>query len=51
MIMWGLSAMGGTLYLTLGRMHAEDGALKKEFGKEWDEYAQRVPYCVLPGVY
>jgi protein-S-isoprenylcysteine O-methyltransferase Ste14 len=50
-VMWGMSVMGGTLYLTLGRMQQEDQALKKEFGREWDNYARRVLYSVLPGIY
>jgi protein-S-isoprenylcysteine O-methyltransferase Ste14 len=41
----------GTLYLTLGRMAKEDEALRKEFGKKWDEWASRVPYCVIPGIW
>ena len=37
--------------MTLGRMSLEDAALKKQFGKEWDEWAKRVPYSIFPGVY
>jgi protein-S-isoprenylcysteine O-methyltransferase Ste14 len=29
----------------------EDAKLQKEFGKRWDEYAKRVPYRFVPGVY
>jgi protein-S-isoprenylcysteine O-methyltransferase Ste14 len=32
------------------RWDKEDKMLKKEFGKRWDEWAQRVPYAVLPGI-
>ena len=33
------------------RMSKEDIALKNHFGKEWDNWAKRVPYSMLPGVY
>ncbi|TFY79472.1 hypothetical protein EWM64_g4540 [Hericium alpestre] len=29
----------------------EDGYLKKEFGKEWEDYARRVPYRYIPGIW
>ena len=32
------------------RMPAEDAILKKEFGKDWDEWAKAVPYRLIPGV-
>jgi protein-S-isoprenylcysteine O-methyltransferase Ste14 len=32
------------------RWEREDQVLKKEFGKQWDEWAQRVPYAILPGI-
>lgn len=41
-------------YLMLGmciRMPNEDLALKKEFQGEWEEYAKRTPYRLIPGVY
>ncbi|KAF4612902.1 hypothetical protein D9613_011130 [Agrocybe pediades] len=41
----------GSLYLTLGRMPDEDKALRERFGKKWDEWAERVPYRVIPGVW
>ncbi|KAF8153145.1 hypothetical protein B0H34DRAFT_662599 [Crassisporium funariophilum] len=41
----------GTLALVLPRMSKEDAALKKKFGKEWEEWARRVPYSIFPGVY
>jgi len=52
--------IGGTIfvaYLTLGaaallsRSGNEDEMLKKEFGKEWEEWAGRTRYRVLPGVF
>ncbi|KAF5323718.1 hypothetical protein D9619_012951 [Psilocybe cf. subviscida] len=48
---WGLSTMGGILYATLGRLKKEDDVIKKEFGKEWEEWARRVPYMLIPGIY
>ncbi|KDQ51244.1 hypothetical protein JAAARDRAFT_62651 [Jaapia argillacea MUCL 33604] len=33
------------------RIPAEDAMMKKEFGKDWDDWARRVPYKLLPGVY
>lgn len=32
------------------RWEREDKELKKEFGKQWDDWAQRVPHAVLPGI-
>ena len=33
------------------RMALEDAALRKVFGAEWDAYAERVPYKLLPWIY
>ncbi|KAF8967260.1 hypothetical protein BDZ97DRAFT_1804134, partial [Flammula alnicola] len=41
----------GTLYLTLTRMSNEDKALRKRFGVQWDQWANKVQYSVLPGIY
>jgi protein-S-isoprenylcysteine O-methyltransferase Ste14 len=49
--LWGVSTMGGILYATLGRLREEDDVIKREFGKEWDEWARRVPYMLIPGIY
>ncbi|KAF8181629.1 hypothetical protein BJ912DRAFT_854564, partial [Pholiota molesta] len=43
--------ISGTLYRTLSRMAAEDQALQKRFGTQWDEWASRVSYMVVPYVY
>lgn len=46
--------VGQTLFTLMGlmkRMREEDGLLRKEFGAEWDEWAKRVPYLLLPGLY
>jgi protein-S-isoprenylcysteine O-methyltransferase Ste14 len=33
------------------RMRKEDAMLQKNFGREWDEWAARVPYKIIPGLY
>ncbi|KAJ8496215.1 hypothetical protein ONZ45_g12546 [Pleurotus djamor] len=33
------------------RMRAEDEGLRKKFGNEWDQFAQTVPYRLVPGLY
>jgi protein-S-isoprenylcysteine O-methyltransferase Ste14 len=35
----------------LARMSKEDIALRNKFGKKWDDWAKRVPYSVIPGIY
>ena len=35
----------------MARAPTEDALLKKEFGAEWDAWAARVPYRVIPGVF
>jgi protein-S-isoprenylcysteine O-methyltransferase Ste14 len=35
----------------LSRITKEDEGLKREFGPDWVEYAARVPYVLIPGVY
>jgi protein-S-isoprenylcysteine O-methyltransferase Ste14 len=32
------------------RWEREDRVLKEEFGKQWDEWAKRVPYALVPGI-
>jgi protein-S-isoprenylcysteine O-methyltransferase Ste14 len=32
------------------RIPVEDAILKKEFGKDWDEWAKAVPYRLIPGI-
>ncbi|KAG6893544.1 hypothetical protein C0992_009599, partial [Termitomyces sp. T32_za158] len=34
----------------LRRMPEEDKLMKAEFGKEWEDWARRVPYWLVPGV-
>ena len=35
----------------LSRMSKEDIALRKQFGKKWDDWEKRVPYSFFPGIY
>ncbi|KAJ7165650.1 hypothetical protein C8R43DRAFT_987214 [Mycena crocata] len=35
----------------LARISREDEALEREFGIEWDMWAARVPYVLIPGIY
>jgi protein-S-isoprenylcysteine O-methyltransferase Ste14 len=39
------------LYSILARAPIEDALLKKQFGKEWEEWAARVQYRVIPGIF
>jgi len=33
------------------RLEKEDAILRKRFGDQWDEWAQKVPYRLIPGLY
>lgn len=50
---FGLWPLGSLLAIvTLSeRIPLEDAMLRREFGSQWDEWAQRVPYRLLPGIY
>ncbi|KIJ44731.1 hypothetical protein M422DRAFT_167821 [Sphaerobolus stellatus SS14] len=37
-------------YSTLRRGPIEDEGLRATFGKEWEEYAKKVPYMFIPGI-
>ena len=37
--------------LGLQRIPVEDEILRKTFGKEWDEWARKVPNRIIPGIY
>lgn len=37
--------------LLMGRVKKEDEVLRKEFGAQWQAYAQRVPYKLFPFIY
>ncbi|KAL7278147.1 hypothetical protein ACG7TL_008119 [Trametes sanguinea] len=40
-----------TLTLTVNRARLEDGILKEEFGQEWEEWAKKTPYRLIPYIY
>lgn len=40
-----------TLFVTLGRLRREEDMLHAAFGREWEEWARRVPSKVIPGIY
>ncbi|KAF8176309.1 hypothetical protein BJ912DRAFT_930763 [Pholiota molesta] len=46
-----LYAVGSILVMYYRRLIVEDEMLKKEFGKKWDEWAKKVPYRLVPGIY
>ncbi|KAF9480302.1 hypothetical protein BDN70DRAFT_877814 [Pholiota conissans] len=46
-----LYAIGSILLIYYRRPAVEDKALKKEFGVQWEEWAKRVPYRLVPGIY
>ncbi|KAF8892989.1 hypothetical protein BD779DRAFT_1135420 [Infundibulicybe gibba] len=46
-----VAAMAFTLFPLLMRVPKEDATLKKEFGEQWEQWARRVPYAVIPGIY
>ncbi|KAF9500248.1 hypothetical protein BDN71DRAFT_1192510 [Pleurotus eryngii] len=33
------------------RLRSEDEGLRRRFGKEWEEFARRVPHRLIPGIY
>ncbi|KAF9231526.1 hypothetical protein BU15DRAFT_29738, partial [Melanogaster broomeanus] len=44
------SFLVGTSFVIM-RMPEEDRMLKRAFGKEWERWAERVRYRLIPGVY
>ena len=44
----GLSAIVAAIFEE--RIRTEDVMLKKSFGEQWEEWAKRVPYRIIPGV-
>jgi protein-S-isoprenylcysteine O-methyltransferase Ste14 len=44
-------AILSTSAIPFSRMSKEDEVLKRKFGSQWDDWARRVPYLVIPGVY
>lgn len=43
--------MAGIITSLFSRMSKEDVQLKQVFGKEWENYANRVPYKLVPGLF
>ena len=37
--------------LAFARVPKEDTALRNQFGKKWDDWAKRVPYAIIPGIF
>ncbi|RPD62525.1 hypothetical protein L226DRAFT_610936 [Lentinus tigrinus ALCF2SS1-7] len=37
--------------MVFSRVRTEDAMLKKTFGQQWDEWASRTPYALLPWIY
>jgi protein-S-isoprenylcysteine O-methyltransferase Ste14 len=35
----------------VARTKTEDAMLKKEFGKQWDEWAKKTPWKLFPGIF
>lgn len=51
-VLWGLRVcLPLSSFLMRFRINDEDAMLKKNFGKEWEDWASRVPYKVIPWVY
>jgi protein-S-isoprenylcysteine O-methyltransferase Ste14 len=49
-----LTFVGQTVFTLTGlmkRMREEDRLLQNEFGAEWNEWAEKVPYVLIPGIY
>ncbi|KAJ7233385.1 hypothetical protein C8J57DRAFT_1532523 [Mycena rebaudengoi] len=49
-LVWAVGASVICAALT-SRIRKEDAMLQKNFGREWDEWAARVPYKIIPGLY
>ncbi|KAI1790994.1 hypothetical protein LXA43DRAFT_1013980 [Ganoderma leucocontextum] len=47
---WGL-LVANFSRVTLMRIPREDAVMKREFGKEWDEWAKKTPYKLIPFIY
>lgn len=51
---WGGFVVGWLIFVTgnlFARVPKEDATLRKEFGAQWDAWARRTPYRILPFVY
>jgi protein-S-isoprenylcysteine O-methyltransferase Ste14 len=43
--------MIGLEVAVLLRIEKEDAMLRKNFGKEWEDWAKRTPYAIIPGIW
>ncbi|PPR01156.1 hypothetical protein CVT24_006123 [Panaeolus cyanescens] len=43
--------VGSAYAITISRMNQEDKMIREGFGKEWEDWAKRVPYKTMPGIY
>ena len=50
-VIWVADMLYVPTVMILFMVRVEDGLLRKEFGREWEEWAQRTPYALLPGVF
>lgn len=51
-VIYGGLVLSAAVYArVLSRLGVEDETLRKEFGKKWDEWAERVPYKLIPWIY
>ena len=48
--MW-FAIMANAMPSTIKRLHVEDIELHKLFGKEWESWAERVRWKMVPGVF
>ncbi|KAI0372374.1 ICMT-domain-containing protein [Pilatotrama ljubarskyi] len=46
-----VAGMVGSCVGIVKRVRKEDEVLRKEFGKQWEEWVRRVPYALIPYVY
>ncbi|KAL0954898.1 hypothetical protein HGRIS_003831 [Hohenbuehelia grisea] len=49
-LVW-LGLLAWTVWSLMRRIKVEDRNLKMRFGRTWEQYAQKVPYKVIPGLY
>ena len=50
-LVYSTTAIWGIAVFTIKRRcEEEDEALKKEFGQQWNEWSEKVPYAILPGI-
>ncbi len=43
--------IGSMLVMGAARIKKEDDMLRKEFGRSWEQWVERVPYRIIPGIY